>query len=81
MESLAKAVAVMGLTLMGIGVVIGCLVGWGVSSWFDLSKAWSISIGGVLGAPMGFFSLVLFGRLSGKNKSPSSEETHPDNKI
>jgi hypothetical protein len=49
--------------LAGIGTGLGCLAGWGVSNWFDISKFWSMTIGGILGAPVGFYSLVLLTQL------------------
>lgn len=63
MESLVKAIVKMSLVLAGIGILLGCAVGWGISSMLGISSFWSIFVCGLIGAPVGFFSLAIYSRL------------------
>lgn len=65
MESLAAGVAMMALIAAAIGGAIGCASGYGVSKLFDIPKARCIILGGILGLPIGFFSLPAIVRLFG----------------
>jgi preprotein translocase subunit SecG len=59
MESLAQGIIVMILIAAAIGGGIGTGIGWGVSKIFKKSKVWTMTIGGVAGLLLGFFSLPL----------------------
>jgi len=63
MESLAKAITKISSIMAVIGILLGSGIGWGISSIFETSQMWSIIIGGAIGAPAGFFSLVFYSRL------------------
>lgn len=73
MESLAKAIIKISSIMAVIGILLGSGIGWGISSIFETSQMWSIIIGGAIGAPAGFFSLVFYSRIKNMISSRNAD--------
>lgn len=66
MESLARIVALMVLVFIGLFAIIGLCIGYLVASGLELTKSWSMAVGGLVMTGVGFLVVPLIGKLNNK---------------